>query len=99
MFLLYSNCTGDSEHWVCTAVYNKQGKDTVVEVLLLDSLWGEGLMRTIELQISQLYGQINAAESINIRKMAVQQQLPGTADCGLFAVAYATEVCFGGGPK
>ena len=84
---------GNSKHWVSTAVI----KNTTV--LLMDSLWTEDtLERSVELQIAQIYGPACAKEnSLTIRKLAVQQQ-QGTHDCGLFAVAYATEVCFGKDP-
>lgn len=84
---------------MCTAFDPKSG-----DVLLYDSMWGldkEDIPSTVELQICQIFGRsrIPTINTIHIRKVAVQQQLPGTLDCGLFAVAYATDICFGKDPK
>ena len=46
------------------------------------------------LQICKIYGNHTA---LKLRKLPVQQQ-NGTLDCGLFAVAYAVEVCMGNSP-
>ena len=51
------------------------------------------------LQIAQIYGPTCTSKGgLSIRKVSVQQQEVGTLDCGLFAVAYATEVCYGMDP-
>lgn len=67
------------------------------EVLLLDSWWNVNILeRMVELQIAQIYGPTCTSKGgLSIRKVSVQQQEVGTLDCGLFAVAYATEVCYG----
>jgi hypothetical protein len=72
------------------------------QVLLFDSLWGLGgdplgLERMVELQICKIYGKYTG-DTVKVKKVAVQQQLPGTEDCGLFAVAYATDICYGKDP-
>ena len=88
-------CVGESQHWVCTAVRSfKMRKEN--EVLLLDSWWNvETLERLVGLQIAQIYGPACMSKGgLAIRKVNVQQQRVGTLDCGLFAVAYATEVCY-----
>ena len=90
---------GESQHWVCTAVQKfKMRKEN--EVVLLDSLWNvDTLERLVGLQIAQIYGAACALKrGLTIRKLNVQQQKVGTQDCGLFAVAYATEVCYGMDP-
>ena len=89
------NTIGISSHWVCTAT----GNDTN-EVLLFDSLWSTTILeRMVELQIAQIYHHRCAgSKTLTIRKVNVQQQLFGTSDRGLFAVAYATEVCHGRDP-
>ena len=57
------------------------------------------LERLVGLQIAQIYGAACALKrGLTIRKLNVQQQKVGAQDCGLFAVAYATEVCYGMNP-
>ena len=65
----------------------------------MDSFWTgtfDSVERSIVLQIAKIYGSAYAKEKsiLNIHKADVQQQLPSTLDCGLFTVAFATEVCF-----
>ena len=80
------NTTGISSHWVCTAAGNYTN-----EVLLFVSLWNTTILeRMVELQIAQTYCHECAqpgSKTLTIRKVNVQQQLFGTFDCGLFAVA------------
>ena len=66
----------------------------------MDSLWTKtDLERSTRLQIIQIYGLKFAYQRIlTIKKVPVQQQLPGALDCGLYAVAYATEICYGKDP-
>ena len=93
------NTTGISSHWVCTTAGNESN-----EVLLFNSLLGYCttiLDRMVELQIAHIYCHGYAqpgSKTLMIRKVNVQQQLFSTSDCGLFAVAYATEVCHGMDP-
>ena len=81
--------TGSYNHWVCVQYGNQVDK----EVHLMDSL---GLTMSVGkelvLQIASIYK--CDEEVLTIRKLGVQQQI-GTWDCGLFAVAYAVEVCSG----
>ena len=71
---------------------------TAEGVSLMDSFW-MGMERSVELQMAQIYGQAYAAEGIiTINKLGVQQQLSSSVDCGIFAVAYATEVCYSKDP-
>ena len=96
LFIFSVNTIGILSHWVCTAT----GNDT--EVLIIDSLWSTTtLERMVKLQIAQIYHHGCAgSKTLIIIKVKVQQQLFGTSDCGLFAVAYATvtEVCHGRDP-
>ena len=66
----------------------------------MDSLWSVNtLERLVGLQIAQIYGPACAFKrDLTVRKVNVQQQRIGTQDCGLFAVAYATEICYGKDP-
>ena len=49
------------------------------------------------LQICKIYSAPPNHTTLKMRKLPVQQQ-NGTLDCGLFAVAYAVEVCMGNSP-
>ena len=49
------------------------------------------------LQICKIYSAPKDHSTLKLRKLPVQQQC-GTLDCGLFAVAYAVEVCMGNSP-
>ena len=71
---------------------------TAEGVSLMDSFW-MGMERSVELQMAQIYGQAYAAKGIiTINKLGVQQQLSSSVDCGIFAVAYAAEVCYSKDP-
>ena len=50
------------------------------------------------LQISKIYRVPNCNFTLEIRTVSVQQQ-KGSSDCGVFAVAYAVEVCLGRNPQ
>ena len=47
------------------------------------------------LQIAKIYSIPPTEHHLRIKKLSVQQQ-QGTLDCGLFALAFATEICVGG---
>ena len=51
--------------------------------------------RKLILQIASIY-KCNG-KTLSIQKLGVQHQ-DGTLDCGLFAIAYATEICEGRDP-
>ena len=50
------------------------------------------------LQIAKIYSLPQSQSVLQIHKMSVQQQ-QGTLDCGLFAIAFAVEVCSGRNPQ
>ena len=84
---------GKSNHWICTS---RRG-GSIVHVM--DSL---GLFMSLNLftvlQIAKIYSLPKSQSVLQIHKMSVQQQ-HGTLDCGLFAIAYAVEVCLGRKPQ
>lgn len=84
---------GKSNHWICTS---RRG-GSVVHVM--DSL---GLFMSLNLftvlQIAKIYSLPKSQSVLRLHKMSVQQQ-QGTLDCGLFAIAYAVEVCLGRNPQ
>lgn len=57
-----------------------------------------GLSSSTILQICNIYKVPRNKSSLKIQRLAVQQQR-GNLDCGLFAVAYAMEVCAGNNPE
>jgi hypothetical protein len=63
----------------------------------MDSLGGVfPLSPALRQQIVKVYG--GKRSQLIIRKLSVQQQV-GAKDCGLFAVAFAVEVCHGNDPS
>lgn len=50
------------------------------------------------LQISKIYRVPNCNSTLEIHTLSVQQQ-KGSLDCGVFAVAYAVEICLGRNPQ
>ncbi|XP_022087101.1 uncharacterized protein LOC110977364 [Acanthaster planci] len=78
-------------HWVTICRRNN-------EVKLLDSK-NEGLNSRLSSQILNLCGD-KAGRSSGLQvQLPVMHPQRGSSDCGLFAVAYATEVAFGGRPE
>ena len=78
----------DLRHWVCTTSVNTN-KDS--DVYVMDSLGGIfPISPSLKQQIAQVYG--GKRSQLIIRRLSVQQQV-GAKDCGLFAVAFAVEVC------
>ena len=92
MKYLHTNA-GKSNHWICTS----RRSGSIVQVM--DSL---GLFMSLNLftvlQIPNIYSLPKSQSVLHIHKISVQQQ-QGTLDCGLFAIAYAVEICFGRNPQ
>ena len=57
-----------------------------------------GLNSSSIFQICNIYKVPRTKSILKIQRLAVQQQ-QGVSDCGLFAVAYAMEVCAGSNPE
>lgn len=79
-------------HWVC--VSNIGCKD-VTKVNLFDSLYS-GITQHTKEQVSSLL-HCTSSDTIKILVQAVQTQTNGT-DCGVFALAFATALCYGKDP-
>ena len=83
----------DCNHWILTSA-----KDN--EVCIYDSLYKKGgIGRLLTLQIAKAYGGSlgtgkDRHKVLKVRQVPVQQQT-GCVDCGLFAIAYAMEICQG----
>ena len=78
----------DLHHWVCTTSVNTKKES---DVYVMDSLGGVCPMsHSLQQQIAQVYG--GRRSQLIVRSRSVQQQV-GVKDCGLFAVAFAVEVC------
>ena len=54
--------------------------------------------RSMILQMAQIYRAPNNHSTISVKVLPVQQQ-NGYRDCGLFAIAFATEICRGQDPS
>ena len=84
---LFLVLAGDSKHWICI---HSRG-DGVTE--LMDSL--ESFMplgRMTLLQIAKMSKGDTDTKYLKLKVLPVQQQ-QGVLDCGLFSLAFATEVC------
>lgn len=92
-FLMNHALLGGTNHWVCSCSLGSG------VVLLFDSL---GLFMTMNdqllLQIAKIYSAPPDQDTLKVQKMSVQQQ-KGVIDCGLFAIAFAVEVCLGKNPE
>jgi hypothetical protein len=84
--------TGETEHWVCTCSLKGSSAVMVMDSMALFL----SLNNSTILQISKIYRVPNS--TLEIRTVSVQQQ-KGSSDCGVFAVAYAVEVCLGRNPQ
>lgn len=67
-------------------------------IKIFDSLASMGVSVETVLQLARIYSVPANHSSLTIHRQSVQQQ-KGDVDCGLFAVAYATEVCLGRNPE
>ena len=81
---------GETEHWVCTCSLKGSSAVMVMDSMALFL----SLNNSTILQISKIY----RVSTLEIRTVSVQQQ-KGSLDCGLFAVAFAVEVCLGRNPQ
>ncbi len=81
---MQSFLTGSFNHWVC-----------IHEVHIMDSLATTSIGDELVLQMAKIYK--GDDKFVTVRRLSVQQQI-GKLDCGLFAVAYAMEVCMGNKP-
>ena len=81
---------GDN-HWVAVAGSKREG-----DVDYFDSLSGESISSSVFRQISQITHTTEPV--IRINRASVQQQTNGV-DCGLFAIAFLTEICFSKDPR
>ena len=69
------------------------------EILVMDSLGMQiPINRSMILQMTQIYRAPNDQSTISLKVLPVQQQ-NGYRDCGLFAIAFATESCRGQDPS
>ena len=85
---MYNYCLGGN-HWVCVSSVN--GRVTLMDSLIIT----HELEPTLQVQIAKIYS--NHLDFIEVNTLSVQQQM-GNTDCGLFAIAFALEVCEGRRP-
>ena len=84
-------------HWICTACHCGGSSVHIMDSKLLF----HRITKSTELQIARIYNPLHVSPprtSLRVEILPVQQQ-DGCHDCGLFAVAYATEVCLGRRPE
>ena len=82
---------GSTRHWICTSSIGC-GKHHHVNVLDSLGYFMGPLNLETPLQIAKIYSVPLGERHLRIKKLSVQQQ-HGTSDCGLFALAFATEIC------
>lgn len=69
------------------------------EIYVFDSLsLFKHLTKHMALQLAQIYSVPPTHSVLKIKRESVQQQA-NDVDCGVFAIAFAMEVCFGRNPK
>ena len=66
-------------------------------MLLIDSL-ASGIDKLVILQSAQIYQVPETKSHLSIHSISIQHQ-KGSKDCGLFAIAFATEICTGHNPS
>ena len=76
-------------HWVTSARLPK-----AINLLVFDSKRGPTLSTALEQQLCQIHCPIE--DSIDVLIPNLQQQQKGSNNCGLFAIVYATELCWHG---
>ena len=62
------------------------------------ALQSSSITTNVELQLAKIYNPLPSKSSLRIKIVPVQQQ-EGFHDCGLFALAYATEMCLAKKPE
>ncbi len=80
-------------HWVTTTSI---GKPRSCQARVCDSLAPSTISSSLATQIAQIYGTGNQGKLV-VEISPVQQQEKGV-DCGLFAIAFATDLAFGVNP-
>ena len=75
-------------HWVAY-LQRKGGK-----VHVLDSMIKNNISPSLQMQLACLYG--SGVQNLGVFVPHIQQQMPGTVDCGVFAVANVVEYCING---
>ena len=83
---------GTINHWVCVLSVSDEE-----EISLLDSS-SLKITCSLLLQIASMFKPLDMTTcQLQIKQLPVQQQI-GTLDCGLFAIAFAVELCKGTDP-
>ena len=82
-----------AHHWICSS------RTPGGSVCVMDSkaFQSSPITKTTELQLAKIYSPSPSKSSLRVEIASVQQQ-QGLHDCGLFAIAYATEICLGRKP-
>lgn len=80
-------------HWVTSSTL---GTPNNCCATVFDSKWNGRLSTEMEIQLAQIYGG-SKSSVIHVEIAPVHQQC-GQLDCGLFAIAFATDLCHGVNP-
>ena len=68
------------------------------EVVLIDSMSKSRPTRLLILQIAEVFQVTMDSEYLRVKQLNVQQQ-EGVVDCGLFAIAFAAQMCYKRNPS
>ena len=83
----------DAFHW---AVSTSIRRPKSCRARILDSMSGD-LSSSMQCQLAKIYGVTGKSDTMRVEISPVQQQA-GSTDCGLFAIAFATDLAFGMDP-
>ena len=83
--------TGASQHWITVSNLHSKGG----EVICYDSPISTARSSDVQMQVASII--MAKPKSFDITMVDCQQQ-SGVHDCGLFAIAFATSLCFGKDP-
>ena len=75
-------------HWITSTSI---GSQRTCSAKVFDSMWNNELTAESEVQLAQIYGEKNE-DLLRVEICSVHQQ-DGGVDCGIFAIAFATDLC------
>ena len=84
-----------SLHWVCVANMESRKKDNEIRYLY-DSLKNKHISKDVTSQIASFT--YHPVPQLTILSKSIQQQ-GNSVDCGVYAIAFATSLAYGGNPE
>lgn len=82
-----------SNHWVTSS----HDKGVVKNMIPSDSKWTGNINPTVHLQLGSIYGNLAKGVSLFVDICHVERR-EGSNDCGVYAIAYATDLAHGRNP-